>query len=86
MTKYLAVLTSVSAALLASQAALGQGMRGLPTEGPGGYIRPHVRFEMAPEIGDRLPDIMVVDRKGNPMNLRDITGDHYTVLVAGCLT
>ncbi len=48
---------------------------------------PDARFlAMAPELGDLVPDVQIVDDKGNPVNLRDVTQGHYTVLTLGCLT
>jgi hypothetical protein len=67
-------------------ASLAQGFRGLPTEGPGAYASPNVRFEIAPAIGEPLPDVEVVDRGGNPVAVRGLAGENYTVLVLGCLT
>jgi hypothetical protein len=42
--------------------------------------------ERAPQIGEQLPDLTIVDDAGNPVNVRDIPGENYTVLVLGCLT
>jgi hypothetical protein len=42
--------------------------------------------ERAPEIGDPLPDLTIVDDMGNPVNIRDLASENYTVLVLGCLT
>ena len=47
---------------------------------------PDVRFELAPKIGDMIPDLTLVDDQGNPANLRDVTRGHYTVMTLGCLT
>ena len=40
----------------------------------------------APGIGERVPDIKVVDDRGNPVNIREVATGQYTVLVLGCLT
>lgn len=47
---------------------------------------PQVRFEQAPQIGEMIPDLVLVDEQGNPARLRDITKGHYTVMTLGCLT
>ena len=82
-------LWSVSA-FAATQVAIAQPFdtSSVPTsrEGPGAYAPPDARFEMAPKIGEPLPDISVVDRDGNPVNVREVASEHYTVLVLGCLT
>lgn len=41
---------------------------------------------IAPKIGEPLPDITIFDDLGNPVNLRDLPGENYKVLVLGCLT
>jgi hypothetical protein len=40
----------------------------------------------APKVGEALPDIMVHDDLGNLVNVRDLAGENYKVLVLGCLT
>ncbi len=48
---------------------------------------PATRFlAVAPEIGEMVPDLAIVDDKGDPVNLRELTRGHYTVLTLGCLT
>jgi hypothetical protein len=49
-------------------------------------VMPEERFTVAPQIGDMIPDLVIVDDQGNPANLRELTRDHYTVLTLGCLT
>jgi hypothetical protein len=39
----------------------------------------------APQVGDRLPAISLLDAGGKPFSLSDLRG-HYSVLVGGCLT
>ena len=49
--------------------------------------RPTARFDaVAPQVGEVLPDLVIHDRTGKPLRLRELTRDHYTVLVLGCLT
>ena len=52
----------------------------------GALLPPDVRFENGPKVGDRVPDLTIVDDQGHPANLRDITRGHYTVMTLGCLT
>ncbi len=68
--------------------------QGVP--GMGGQRSPEVaaaiqavidRFDAAaPEIGEPLQDLTLVDDQGNPANIREIARDQYTVFVLGCLT
>ena len=45
------------------------------------------RFDVAPEIGEQIPDLTIVDDQGNPVNLIELAGKStYTVLTLGCLT
>ena len=39
-----------------------------------------------PEVGERIPDLELVNDEGGPANLRELTRGHYTVLILGCLT
>ena len=48
---------------------------------------PPTRFlAVAPQIGDMVPDLEIVDDEGNPVSLRELTQGQYTVLTLGCLT
>ena len=69
-----ASLVLILAALLQTGVAAAQG------------TPPQVRFESAPQVGDMVPDLTIVDDQGDPANLRDITRGHYTVRTLGCLT
>jgi len=40
----------------------------------------------APKVGEMLPDITIHDDLGNPVNIRELAGENYKVLVLGCLT
>lgn len=45
------------------------------------------RFEAAaPAVGAPVPDVSLIDTKGKVHRLRDLAGEHYSVLVLGCLT
>jgi cytochrome oxidase Cu insertion factor (SCO1/SenC/PrrC family) len=69
-----ASLVLILAALLQTGVAAAQG------------TPPQVRFESAPQVGDMVPDLTIVDDQGDPANLRDFTRGHYTVMTLGCLT
>ena len=48
---------------------------------------PDDRFlAMAPQIGEMVPDLEIVDDQGNPVRLRELAQGRYTVLTLGCLT
>ena len=52
---------------------------------PGGS--PDMRFGAAPDIGEQIPDVTIVDDQGNPVNIRELASQSpYTVLTLGCLT
>ncbi len=71
--------------------AFSQGAQGM-----GGQRSPEIaaavqavidRFDAAaPEIGEPLQDLTIVDDQGNPVNIRDIASEQYSVFVLGCLT
>ena len=87
MFRDFSLVLSAIAAVSYSQIGLTQVMPPrLPSEGAGAYAPPNARFESAPQIGEPVPDVMVVDREGNPVNIREVASEHYTVLVLGCLT
>ncbi len=45
------------------------------------------RFDAAaPQIGEPLQDLTLVDDQGNPANIRELARDQYAVFVLGCLT
>jgi len=48
--------------------------------------RAHEFWPAAPEVGDLFPDVNVVDDLGNPVNIRELAAENYSVLVLGCLT
>ena len=55
--------------------------------GPGGPSGDMPKFIAdGPKVGERLPDVTIVDDMGTPVNIRDITKGSYSVLVLGCLT
>ena len=40
---------------------------------------PPTRFlAVAPEVGEMVPDLAIVDDKGHPVHLRELTQGHYT--------
>lgn len=70
----------------ASQVVFAQAFLDMPTSGPGAYAPATERIKTGPGVGEQLPDVGLVDRDGNPVNLREMAREHYTVLVLGCLT
>ena len=44
------------------------------------------RYAAAPQIGELIPNLEIVDDQGNPVRLRELTEGHYTVMTLGCLT
>ena len=75
---YLAIL---AAAMWPSSVVLAQEGSGL------GVSPPEARFVNAPGLGERIPDITIVDDQGNPANIRELARrSPYSVLTLGCLT
>ena len=70
-------------ALLQSTFAQAQGGR-LGADSPA--VPPDVRFQEAPQLGEMIPDLTLVDDQGNPAVLRELATGQYTVLTLGCLT
>lgn len=84
-----AVLARVSrATLLVTLAALGLSCRSpIPREIVPGIVRPEARFEVAPEVGERFPDVTIHDAEGNPVRILELAARKpHTVLTLGCLT
>ncbi len=40
----------------------------------------------APAVGEMIPDVVVHDRDGAELRLRDLLRERHTVLILGCLT
>ena len=83
MIRSCASLALIGAGLLqltpaVAQPGMGMAMGGSPVDA--------MFLAAAPEIGDPVPDLTIVDRDGNPVNMRELAREHYTVLVLGCLT
>ena len=73
------VLAMLAAAAWSGGTALAQQGMGLTS--------PDARFLNAPGLGERIPDVTIVDDQGNPANLRELARHKpYTVLTLGCLT
>ncbi len=91
MVRIVSLMAVLLTGSLLSGVASAQGAPGM-----GGQRSPEVaaaiqavidRFDAAaPQIGEPLPDLTLVDDQGNPANIRDITRGHYTVMTLGCLT
>jgi len=48
---------------------------------------PMPAFEnLAPKVGEQLPDLTIYDDSGNPVNIRELARGQYKVLILGCLT
>ena len=77
-----------------SMAQMGMGMgMGMVASDAGkavlfvGGEPPDVRFVGAPEVGEQISDVTIVDDQGNPVNIRELASQSpYTVLTLGCLT
>ena len=68
------------AAAQAPAMGMGMGMGAGPTAMDERFYR------AVPGIGERVPDIQVVNDRGDPVNIREVATGQYTVLVLGCLT
>lgn len=78
------VVRNVFLAILA--ATVWPGAAALAQLGPG-LTSPVDRFLNAPDLGEQIPDITIVDDQGKPANLRELARRKpYTVLTLGCLT
>lgn len=81
MTLRTALLTIL--VLTAGQAGIASAQEGMGT----GVVSPDARFVHAPGLGERIPDLTIVDDQGNPANIRELAQrSRYTVLTLGCLT
>ena len=79
-------LTLAALGLLQSGAVLAQAPAGMGM-GMGMGMGANPRFDVAPEVGEQIPDVTIVDDQGNPVNIRDLASNSpYTVLTLGCLT
>ncbi len=52
----------------------------------GALLPPDVRFQNGPKVGERVPDVTIVDDQGRPVSIRDLAQGQYTVMTLGCLT
>ena len=67
---------------IAQAPAMGMGM-GM---GAGPTAMDERFYDTVPGIGELVPDIQVVNDRGDPVNIREVATGQYTVLVLGCLT
>ncbi len=91
MVRLISLLTVMLGGSLLTGAVSAQGAPGMgPQRSPevAAAIQAVIdRFDAAaPEIGEPLQDLTLVDAQGNPANIREIARDQYTVFVLGCLT
>ena len=86
MTWRTVLLAIGMAGLLQSGPVLAQAQGGMGM-GMGMGMGASPRFDVAPEVGEQIPDVTIVDDQGNPVNIRDLASNSpYTVLTLGCLT
>ncbi|SVA36294.1 uncharacterized protein METZ01_LOCUS89148 [marine metagenome] len=72
------LVTGFQPAISMAQMGMGMGM---------GMGTPDARFVVAPEVGEQISDVTIVDDQGNPVNIRELASQSpYTVLTLGCLT
>ncbi len=91
MVRLISLLTVLLGGSLLTGAVFAQGAPGMgPQRSPevAAAIQAVIdRFDAAaPEIGEPLQNLTLVDAQGNPANIREIARDQYTVFVLGCLT
>ena len=43
-------------------------------------------LELGPKVGEMVPDLTILDDTGNPVSIRGLSKDNYSVFVLGCLT
>ncbi len=90
MARIVSLLTIFMGGSLLANVAIAQGAQGMGARPPGVAEAVQAvtdRFDAAaPEIGEPLQDLTLVDDQGNSANLREIASEQYTVLVLGCLT
>ena len=67
---------------IAQVPAMGMGM-GM---GAGPTAMDERFYSTVPGVGELVPDIQVVNDRGDPVNIREVATGQYTVLVLGCLT
>ena len=53
---------------------------------PRATLPPDVRFQNGPKVGERVPDVTIVDDQGRPVSIRELAPGQYTVMTLGCLT
>ncbi len=72
------LVTGFQPVISMAQMGMGMGM---------GMGTPDARFVVAPEVGEQISDVTIVDDQGNPVNIRELASQSpYTVLTLGCLT
>ena len=77
------VVGLLHSSLAFSQEGMGMGA-GM---GAGMGMGANPRFDVAPEVGQQIPDVTIVDDQGNPVNIRELASrSPYTALTLGCLT
>jgi hypothetical protein len=81
------LLTAAIAVPAVASAQRGRRQRMGRDQGFGGAGAMGRNFEAeAPKVGEPMPDVLVYDDEGNPHRLPELLGEHYSVLILGCLT
>ena len=84
MNRFISLLIIVLVGGLQVAVAQAPGMGMGMGAGPGGMDDRF--YTTAPDIGEMVQDLDIVDDQGNPVNVRELATGQYTVLVLGCLT
>ena len=85
MSVLLAVVLSVGAAFAQPQRQQN-GRQQRPQGMSAMFQRANDRLQdVAPRVGEPMPDVVGFDEQRQPLNLKDLKGS-YAVLVSGCLT
>ena len=79
------LVTTVTAAMFLAGSLVVGLSRAVAGQGHA-YQPPVQRFDVAPKVGEPLPDLTIVAADGSPANLRQLVRGRHTVLVLGCLT
>ena len=74
------VLFGAVQSAIAQVPGMGMGMGAGPTAMDERF------YSTVPGIGELVPDVEVVNDRGDPVNIREVATGQYTVLVLGCLT
>ena len=82
----LLLIAAIAAPAVASEQRSRRQRMGRDQGVGGGGVMARNFEEEAPKVGEPLPDVLVYDDEGNPHRLPELLGEHYSVLILGCLT